>query len=46
MNITNELKTKLLAAGNAAEAAEIMKAEGQEITREEAELLFEEIGKW
>jgi hypothetical protein len=24
MNITNELKTKLLAAGNAAEAAEIV----------------------
>jgi rubrerythrin len=46
MNITNELKTKLLAAGNAAEAAEIMKAQGQEITREEAELLFEEIGKY
>ena len=43
--ITDALKEKLLAAENAGAAAEIMKAEGCELTSEEAALLWEEIGR-
>ena len=43
LNITNELKAKLLAAKSAEEAAGHIKADGREITAEEAEKLWEEI---
>ena len=43
INITNELKAKILAAQNAEEVAELVKADGREITAEEAEKLWEEI---
>ena len=36
LNITNELKAKLLAAQNAEEVAELVKADGREITAEDA----------
>lgn len=45
LNITNELKAKLLSARNAEEVTELVKAEGQEITAEEALHLWEEITK-
>ena len=41
--ITKELKAKFLAAQNAEEVAELVKADGREITAEEAEKLWEEI---
>ena len=41
--ITKELKAKLLAAQSAEEAAALVKSNGQEITSEEAEKLWEEI---
>ncbi len=41
--ISNELKTKLLAAKSAGEAAELIRAAGQEITAEDAARLWEEI---
>ena len=41
--ITKELKAKLLAAKSAEEAAGLLKADGREITAEEAEKLWEEI---
>jgi Zn-dependent M16 (insulinase) family peptidase len=43
LNIPNELKAKLLAAQSAEEAAALVKSNGQEITSEEAEKLWEEI---
>ena len=43
LNITNELKAKLLAAKSAEEVAELLKADGQEITPEDAAKLWEEI---
>ena len=43
MDMTNELKIKLLAAKNAEEVTELLKANGREITAEEAEKLWEEI---
>ena len=45
LNITNELKTKLLAARSAEEAAALVKAAGQELTAEDAAKLWEEIEK-
>ena len=42
-NITDELKAKLLAAKSAEEAAELLKADGQELTAESAARLWEEI---
>ena len=44
MDMTNELKIKLLAAKNAEEVTELLKANGREITAEETETLWEEIG--
>ena len=43
LNIPNELKAKLLAAQSAEEAAALVKSNGQEITAEESEKLWEEI---
>ena len=43
MDMTGELKTKLLAAKSAEEVAELLRADGREITAEEAEKLWEEI---
>ena len=43
INITSELKAKLLAAQNLAEMAALVKADGQEITAGEAEKLWDEI---
>ena len=43
MDMTNELKIKLLAAKNAEEVTELLKANGREITAEETETLWEEI---
>ena len=43
LNITNELKAKLLAAKSAEEVTELVKADGQEITAEDAAHLWEEI---
>lgn len=43
INITSELKKKLLAAKSAEEAAELVKADGQKVTAEDAERLWEEI---
>ena len=43
IDITNELKTKLLAAESAEEVTELIKADGQEITAEDAAHLWEEI---
>ena len=45
LNISNELKAKLLAAQGAEEAAALVKADGQEITPEDAAHLWEEIKK-
>ena len=45
LNITNELKGKLLAAKSAEEAAALLKAQGQEITAEDAAQLWQEITK-
>ena len=45
LSITNELKAKLLAAKSAEEAAALVKADGQEITAEDAARLLEEIEK-
>jgi len=45
LNITDELREKLLTAGSAEEVAEILKADGQEITPEDAAHLWEEIKK-
>ena len=42
-DITNELKEKLLAAQSAEEVAKILKAEGREVTAENAARLWEEI---
>ena len=41
INITNELRAKLLAAQSAEEVTELIKAAGEEITAEEAAQLFE-----
>jgi len=43
MDMTNELKIKLLAAQSEEEVTELLKANGREITAEEAEKLWEEI---
>ena len=43
INISNELKAKLLAAKSVEEVTELVKADGQEITEEEAAHLWEEI---
>ena len=43
LNITNELKAKLLAAQSAEEVTELLKANGREIIAEETETLWEEI---
>lgn len=43
IDITNELKAKLLAAKSAEEAAALVKSNGQEITSEDAAHLWEEI---
>ena len=43
IDITNELKAKLLAAKSAEEVTELLKADGQEITPEDAAHLWEEI---
>lgn len=43
--MTNELKSKLLAAQSAEEVAALVKADGQEITAEDAGHLWEEIKK-
>ena len=45
INITKELKKKLLAAQSAEEAAELVKADGQEITAEDTERIWGEITK-
>ena len=45
LNITNELKAKLLAAKSAEEVTELLKADGQEITPEDAPRLWGEIEK-
>ena len=45
LNITNELKAKLLAAKSAEEVTELLKADGQEITPEDAARLWEEISR-
>ena len=45
MNITNELKAKLLAAQSAEEAAELLKANGQEAGPDDVEKLWTEITK-
>ena len=45
LNITNELKPKLLAAKSAEEVTALLKADGQEITPEDAALLLEEISR-
>ena len=45
LNITNELKAKLLAAQSAEEAAALVKSNGQEITSEDAAHLWEEISR-
>ena len=43
LNISNELKAKLLAAQSAGEAAALMKADGQKLTAEDAAQLWTEI---
>ena len=43
INITTELKIKLLAAKSAEEVTELIKADGQEITTEEAKQFFEKL---
>ena len=43
MNITDELKAKLLTAKSAEEVAEIIKADGQEISPEDAAHIWKEI---
>ena len=43
MDMTGELKAKLLTAKSVEEAAGLLKADGREITAEEAEKLWEEI---
>ena len=45
LNITNELKAKLLAAESAEEVTELLKADGQETPPEVAARLWEEIKK-
>ena len=45
LNITNELKAKLLAAKSAEEVTELVKAAGQEITAEDAAHIWEEISR-
>ena len=45
MSITKELKEKLLAAKSVEEVTELVKADGQEITAEDAAHLWEEITK-
>ena len=44
INITEELKAKLIAAKSAEEVAALVKADGQEITAKGAEQLLKEIG--
>lgn len=46
LNFTNGLKAKLLTVKNAVEVAEIVKTEGQDISAEEAENLFQEITRF
>ena len=45
MNITDELRKKLLVARSADEVVELAKADGQEITAEDAAQLWEEVLK-
>ena len=45
INMTKELKKKLLAAQSAEEVAELVKADGQELTAEDNERIWEEITK-
>ena len=45
LNVTNELKAKLLAAKSAEEVTAIIKAEGQKLSPEDAAKLWEEIEK-
>ncbi len=42
MKITNELREKLLTAGSAEEAAELLKADGQEVGPDDVEKLWAE----
>ena len=46
VNITNELKAKLLSAKSAEEVAELVKNDGQEIKAEDADHLFQEITRF
>ena len=46
LNITNELKAKLLAAQSAEEAAELLKANGQEAGPDDVEKLWAEVTKY
>ena len=45
LNITNELKAKLLAAKSAEEVADLLKADGQEVEPDDAEKLWMEVTK-
>ena len=45
MKITNELREKLLTAKSAEEAAELLKADGQEVGPDDVEKLWAEITK-
>ena len=45
INITKNLKSRLLTAQSAEEAAELVKADGQEITPEDAVRIWEEISR-
>lgn len=45
MNITNELREKLLTAGSAEEVAELLKADGQEVEPDDVEKLWTEVTK-
>ena len=45
MNITNELREKLLTAGSAEKVAELLKADGQEVEPNDVEKLWAEVTK-
>lgn len=46
MNITNELREKLLTAGSAEKVAELLKADGQEVEPNDVEKLWAEVTKY
>ena len=46
MKITNELREKLLTAGSAEEAAELLRAGGQEVEPDDVEKLWAEVTKY